>query len=167
VTPVLTRLLEAATGAALVTTFASNLWRLRTVADACVAAGKKLYITGAGLDTTLTHAKALERYKLPESLRVSEGQLDTFPRKRLVVLASGCQAEWRSAMARIAAGEHRDFSLHPGDAVIFSSRFIPGNERPILDMIDKVRRFGAAVVTPPRSRACTSAATPTAATSSA
>ncbi len=147
VAPALAEAFKRTPGAALVTTFSSNLWRLKSVADACVAAGRKLYITGNGLEMTLTHAKALGRYHLPETIRVADENLDTFPRERLAVLATGCQGEWRSGMARIASGEHRSFSVRRGDHAIFSSRFIPGNERPILDMMDKLKRSGAEVVT--------------------
>ena len=148
VLPALVPHLERATGATFITTFSSNLWRLKMIADACIEAGKKLFITGNGIETTLTHAKALGRYYLPETLRLADGQLDGFRRDRMVVLASGCQAEWRSAMCRIANGEHRSVGVHPGDQVILSSRFIPGNERPILDMMDKLKRLGASVISP-------------------
>lgn len=137
-----------APSAVVCTTFASNLWRLKTVADACVETGRKVYIAGTGLENTLAHSKALGMYYLPESIQLAKEQLDTFPRERLVVLASGCQAEWRSAMYRISVGEHRDFAVRPNDTVVLSSRFIPGNEKPIFDMTDRLRRMGARIVSP-------------------
>ncbi len=137
-----------AKAAVIVTTFSSNLWRLKTVADACVATGRKLFIAGAGVENTLGHAKALGFYHLPESLRLPAGKLGSFPRERTVVLASGCQAEWRSAMFRISVGEHREVIVQPEDTVVLSSRFIPGNERPIFDMVDRLKRKGALVVSP-------------------
>lgn len=139
---------EKAPKAVIVTTFSSNLWRLKTIADACIATGRKLFIAGAGVESTLGHAKNLGFYHLPESLRLAETNLKTFPREKTVALASGCQAEWRSAMYRISVGEHRDVSIQADDTVVLSSRFIPGNERPIFDMMDRLKRLGARVISP-------------------
>lgn len=138
---------RAASGAVLVTTFSSNLWRLVSVAKACQQAGRKLYLAGNGLETTLTLAKETGLYYLPESLQVTEDRVSSIPRKDLCVLATGCQGEGRSAMARIARHEHKHFALAPGDTVIFSSRIIPGNEKSVIYLTESYKRQGAIVVT--------------------
>ena len=142
----LKRVVEHCTGAAIITTFASNLWRLKTIADVCVATGRRLCICGNGIETTLMIAKKLILYHLPESLRLAEDQVATFPRNRLVVLATGCQGEWRSALARMAAGSHRSITVGPGDTVIWSSRMIPGNEKAVFAMTNSFLRAGAKIV---------------------
>jgi ribonuclease J len=119
-----------------------------TIADACAAAGRRLFVTGGGLEATLGHAKDLGLYELPPGLRVLEDDLPSVPRHRLCVVATGCQGEWRSAMARIAADEHRSVSVESGDTVILSARTIPGNERSVIHMLDDLRRLGAHIVTP-------------------
>jgi ribonuclease J len=143
----LTKIFAEAPGAVVVTTFSSNLWRLKTIADACLATGRRLFVTGAGVDATLTVAESLEVYKLPDGLRVQENYLDDVPRQQLVVVATGCQGEFRSALARIAYGEHKSFSLHPEDTVVLSSRIIPGNERSILNMLDQIVKRGSKIIT--------------------
>jgi len=134
--------------AAVVTTFSSNLWRIKTIVDVCRAAGRRLYITGGGLENTLNVAKAVGLYELPPELRIPDELISSVPRDRLLVLATGCQGERRSGLARIASGEHRFFRLDPGDAVIWSSRLIPGNEKAVISLSNNVQRLGAHVITP-------------------
>jgi len=133
--------------AAVVTTFSSNLWRIKTIVDVCRAAGRRLYITGGGLENTLNVAKAVGIYEVPPELRIADELLASVPRDRLMVLATGCQGERRSSLARIAAGEHRFFRLNPGDTVIWSSRLIPGNEKAVISLSNNVQRLGAKVIT--------------------
>jgi ribonuclease J len=144
----LTELFKGASNAVFVTTFSSNLWRLMTIVKACVATGRKLFVTGGGIEATLGHAHDLNLYDLPPNLRVSEEELRQIPRNELCVVATGCQGEWRSAMARFAVDEHRALSVEAGDTVIVSARTIPGNERPVINMLDNLRRLGAQIVTP-------------------
>lgn len=143
----LTKVFNACNGAIICSTFASNLWRLKIIADACIATGRRLFVAGAGLEQTLTIGKALNLYHLPETLQVSAEELSSFPRNRLVVLATGCQGEWRSALVRISAGEHKDFAAKPGDTLVLSARMIPGNEKQILGMCDGFLRQGVSIVT--------------------
>ncbi len=133
--------------AAIITTFSSNLGRLKTIVDVCQATGRKLYITGGGLEGTLAIAKNLGLYHLPENLRVADDQLGSIPRERLLVLTTGCQGERRSGLARIASGEHRHFRISDGDTVIWSSRLIPGNERAVISLSNNLLRAGARVIT--------------------
>jgi ribonuclease J len=143
----LTKVFKECSGAIICSTFASNLWRLKIIADACIATGRRLFVAGAGLEQTLTIGKALHLYHLPENLQVSTEELSSFPRNRLVVLATGCQGEWRSALVRISAGEHKDFAAKPGDTLVLSARIIPGNEKQILGMCNGFLRQGVAIIT--------------------
>lgn len=143
----LLNLFEKTSGAIVISTFASNFWRLKTIADICEKTGRKLYISGQGLEQSFAIAKSLSIYSLPESIRLSDDSLGSCSRSKLVVLATGCQGEFRSALSRIAFGEHRHFQIHTGDTVILSSRIIPGNERAILNTIDNLRKRGAQIVT--------------------
>ncbi len=69
------------------------------------------------------------------------------PRNKIVALMTGSQGEPRAALSRIAAGDHREVALSPGDRVIFSSRTIPGNERAVNSIINTLVDFGAEVIT--------------------
>lgn len=148
VTEPLADVFRAAPQAIICSTFASNLWRLKSIADACIATDRRLFVTGAGLEQTITIGKALNLYHLPENLLLAESQLATFPRNRLVVLATGCQGEWRSALARISASEHKAFSARPGDTLVLSARMIPGNEKPVLNLCNAFLKLGVSIITP-------------------
>ncbi len=143
----LTAVLKAAPEAVLLSTFSSNLFRLKSIADACIAAGRRVFIAGTGLENTLGIAKTLDLYHFPESLRINEDQVGRFPRSKLVVLATGCQGEWRSAMARIAKQEFKAFRVKAGDTVVLSSRIIPGNEKALLTMFNEFQKAGARIIT--------------------
>ena len=142
-------LMADATGAIIITTFASNYWRVKTVANLCAKFGKKLLILGGGFEQAIRIADELGFDPLPAGIRAPEDQvgLGNIPRDRLVILASGSQGEWRSAMSRLSAGEHRSFKVAPGDTVVFYSRMIPGNEKSVLWLMNNFRREGASIVT--------------------
>jgi len=144
----LREVVAASLGAVVVSTFASNLWRIKTIAEVCRATGRKLYVAGAGMEATLNLGKSLGVYDLPPGIRIMEDELRNTPREELLVLASGCQGEWRAALARIAAGEHRAFTLAPGDTLAISARIIPGNEKALLHVLNACLKLGARIVTP-------------------
>jgi ribonuclease J len=91
-------------------------------------------------------ASELGYLSVPEGLLVSIDELDELPADRQVILSTGSQGETNSAVALIAAGEHKYVRAEPGDLVIFSSRVIPGNERVIGRAINALFRSGAEVL---------------------
>jgi ribonuclease J len=147
VTPHLKRIFSEAPGRVFITTFASNLWRIQSIASACKELGKRLYIAGRGIESTLDIAEKLGRFEMPRGVLVSDDEVLSIPPDRLVVIASGSQGEGRAAIAAIATGNHRIFSAEPGDTFIFSSRMIPGNEKTIFRVKSLLERSGARVVT--------------------
>lgn len=136
-----------AKGAVLLTTFASNLWRLQTAIEVCKTTGRKLYILGAGMELTIALGKSFGLIDIPESMLLTDTSMSNCPKEKLMILLTGCQAEWRSALARMAKNENRKYKLGSTDTIIFSSRIIPGNEKPIIDMIDSLKLLGVNVVT--------------------
>jgi ribonuclease J len=136
-------------GALIITTFASNYWRIKTVAALCEQLGKKLLILGGGLEQAIAIAEKVGFDPLPNGIRATEEQvsLGHIPRDRVVVLATGSQGEWRSALSRLSSGEHRSFKIVPGDTVVFSSRIIPGNEKSVLWLVNNFVKAGAKVIT--------------------
>lgn len=135
----------AGDGAIIVTTFSSNFWRLKTILDVCQANDRKVLILGGGLDNCLKVASDTNLYVPPKGLIVEASASSGLPRGKLCVIATGSQGEWRSALMRMAKGEHRMFSICPGDLVVFSSRTIPGNERVIQFMMSLLERRGARI----------------------
>ena len=135
-----------ATGRVVVTTFASNVARLRSVAEAAMAAGRQVVIAGRAMERTLAVARECGYLEgVPPFL--SSMAYSSLTRDRVVLLATGSQGEQRAAVARIAAGEHPDIKLDRDDLVIFSSRTIPGNEREVNGMINGLVTQGVKIIT--------------------
>ena len=94
------------------------------------AAGRTLVVAGRALHRIIE--VAIETGYLPKNFTYLDQQrFSDLPRDKVVVMCTGSQGEVRAAVARIAADEHPDISLDKGDLVIFSSRTIPGNEKPV------------------------------------
>jgi len=129
-----------------VTTFASNIARIRGVADAARACGREVVVVGRALDRAISVGAECGYFEgLPEFRRPDVyGYL---PRDKVVALLSGSQGEPRAALARIATDQHPEIALSPGDQVIFSSRVIPGNEREVGQIVNDLVRQGVQVIT--------------------
>jgi ribonuclease J len=126
----LEQLIAQAPQCVAVTTFASNVARLGSVAKAAHAAGRELVVVGRAMYRIVEAAQATG-YLDPELEFHEETAFDRLPRHKVVALCTGSQGEARAAMARIASGEHPNVSLRAGDWAIFSSRTIPGNEKAV------------------------------------
>lgn len=143
----LERLVRAAPERVVVALFASNIQRLILIGHLAQAAGRKLCLLGRSLNTQARAAQRIGRLSWPAELLVSPEQAATLPRSELLVLAGGTQAEHQSAMRRLASQLHPQLKLEPGDSVILSSRIIPGNDRPVFEMIADLLRSGVRVHT--------------------
>ncbi|HUS96126.1 MAG TPA: ribonuclease J [Hyphomicrobiaceae bacterium] len=129
-----------------ITTFASNVARIKAVADAAAATGRQLVVAGRSLHRVIQ--VAIDTGYLPEDFKyVDQQRFSHIPPNETVALITGSQGEPRAAMARIAMGEHRDIKLSDGDLVIYSSRSIPGNEKGILDIQNRLAGLGCKVMT--------------------
>jgi ribonuclease J len=126
----LNRLIGEARQRVAVTTFASNVARIRSVANATRAAGRELVVVGRAMFRVIEAAQATG-YLDPDLPFYEERAFAKLPPDTVVALCTGSQGESRAAMARIAQGEHPNVKLDPGDRVIFSSRTIPGNEKAV------------------------------------
>lgn len=142
----LANLVEESKNRVIVTTFASNIARIKAIGTAARRAGRHLVIAGRALHRNIQ--VAIETGYLPEGFSYSDQQaFSDFRRGEVVCLVTGSQGEPRAALARIAAGEHRDIGLAKGDRVIFSSRTIPGNEREVGRIQNDLVRQGCEVIT--------------------
>jgi ribonuclease J len=128
-------------------TFSSHVHRLQQVVDLSAAARRKVVVVGRSLVSSVRIASDLGYLRAPLSLYADVDDLATLPPGEVTVLTSGSQGEPLSALTRIAMGDHGSVRLEPGDAVVLSSRIIPGNERPISNMINHMYRRGAQVFT--------------------
>ena len=139
-------LIGEAAGRVLVTTFASNIARVRAIAEAAQACGRSVVVAGRALDRAIQVARDCG-YLEGIAGFYSLDHLATLPRDKVVVIATGSQGEARAAMARAAEGDHPAIKLVSGDRVIFSSRAIPGNMREVHRVINKLCDLGVEVIT--------------------
>jgi ribonuclease J len=129
----LRQVIEAAKGRVAVTTFSSNVGRIRSIAEAARDAGRQVLVLGRSLKRVINVSAELGYMDgLPEF--VAEEDYSFIPRENLVIICTGSQGEPRAALAKLARDEMKTVALAPGDTVVFSSRTIPGNEKAILDI---------------------------------
>jgi len=133
-------------GRVAVTTFASNLARLLTIHEAATANGRSVVAVGRSIFRILDCAR--ETGYLPRGVRfLSDRDARDLPADKVLYMMTGCQGEPNAALSRVADGNHPSIELGAGDTVIFSSKIIPGNEKPIFDLINRLVRLGARVIT--------------------
>lgn len=144
----LKNIIKNAPGRTFISTFASNLFRLATIADICAEEGKKLVISGRSLANTFENAEKLGYYNPAHHLILSEDDMHQYDDKDLVILASGSQGEWRSVLYRMAYKEHKRLIVKDTDSFVFSSRVIPGNEKSILNMTASIEKQGGTIISP-------------------
>ncbi|MBR0551480.1 ribonuclease J [Stakelama marina] len=141
----LDKVVEEAAGRVLVTTFASNAARLKTLGEVARDAGRTVCIAGRSLERILRVSKETGYLKdFPKTV-----DFDTamgLPRKDVMIIATGGQGEPRAALARVADGAH-PLSLDAGDRVIFSSKQIPGNEVAIGRIQNQLAAKGVEMIT--------------------
>src|ERR1700722_9968646 len=142
----LAELIRSAPARVAVTTFASNVARLRAVAEAALACGREVVVVGRAMDRIAQVARETGYLDGVQEFRGT----DTYgylPRDKVVALCTGSQGEPRAALSRIAMDEHPDVTLAAGDRVIFSSRTIPGNEKAVGRVINGLVLQGIEVIT--------------------
>jgi ribonuclease J len=142
----LERLVREAPKRVAVTTFASNVARTRSVANAARAAGRELVIVGRAMYRVIEAAQATG-YLDPDLPFHAETEFEGLAARNVVALCTGSQGESRAAMARIASGEHPNVALEAGDRVIFSSRTIPGNEKAVGRVQNALADEGIEIIT--------------------
>ena len=128
------------------TTFASNLARLDTLIRVGRDAGRKIVLAGRSMHRMVAAAEA-SGYLQDITNFVDEKDVSRHPRESLMVIATGCQGEPLAATSKMTEGSHQNIRLAPDDTVIFSSKIIPGNEKKIFRMFNKLVRMGIEVIT--------------------
>jgi len=138
-------------GAIAVTCFASNVARMKAVAEAAAANGRRVVLAGRSLLKMEKAGRACGYLDgVPEFLSLDEAV--GLRRRELVLMCTGSQGEERAALSRISRGEHRSLALHRGDTVIFSARAIPGNEDAVGEIRTLLEARGVEVLSPDDAR---------------
>jgi ribonuclease J len=139
-------LVKTAKGRVAVTTFASNVARVKAVADAARATGREVVVVGRAMQRVVQVARETGYLEGAQNFRGTDiyGHL---PADKVLALCTGSQGEPRAALARIANDDHPEITLNKGDRVIFSSRTIPGNEKAVGSIINSLVAQGVEVIT--------------------
>ena len=135
-----------AAGRVAVTTFASNVARLKSVLAIAEACDRHAVLVGRSMWRTV-HAACATGHLDPGIELLTDNDAGYLPKEKVLLLCTGCQGEQRGAMSRIAFGDHPHIELESGDLAIFSSKIIPGNERSIDRVQNQLVSLGVEVAT--------------------
>ena len=132
-------------GKILVSTFSSSIPRIQQVVDISESCGRRLVLSGRSMIRNSQVAAELGYLRLPQSFMTENEPWHELPAEKLTFLTTGSQGEPLSVLHRVALDDHKSIKVDPGDTVILSSKFIPGNEKTISNLINHLYRRGAEV----------------------
>jgi len=141
----LDRIFREAPGKIFFSTFSSHVHRLTQVLDLAQRHGRRVITVGRSMQNSIKIASQLGYLEYPLSLFADMSELRQLDPQQVLMLITGSQGEPLSALIRIAVGDHGQVRMDPDDAVVLSSRIIPGNEKSISNMINHIYRRGARV----------------------
>ena len=130
----------------IVSTFASNVDRVRQVIDTAARYGRKVVIEGRSMINIINIATELGYINVPKGTLINIDMLKNYPDKKTVIITTGSQGESMAALSRMAQGTNKKVNIKKGDVVILSSSPIPGNEKAVNRIIDELYRRFATVI---------------------
>ena len=142
----LAQIIAGCKGRIIIALFASNIGRIHQIVNIAKSRGRKIVLNGRSIDTSVAIARDLGYMNIPDGLEIRIDQIDHYPDNEIIIVTTGSQGEPLSALARMAAGNHKQIKTRKGDTVILSSKFIPGNEKAIGNIINNLYRQGADVI---------------------
>lgn len=143
--PEIEKLVAGCKGMVVATTFASNVARVKTLAEAGQRAGRSICLLGRAMRRMIE--ASVETGVLTDFPRtISPEEVREIPRENVMLIVTGSQGERRAASAQLAQGKYNGIELKPGDTFLFSSKTIPGNERGVIRIINQFSEQGVDVV---------------------
>ncbi len=133
-------------GRIILAVFASNLIRIRQAVELSLSMGRKVAFAGKSMLSNVAIAKDLGYLEIPSDMEISCSDASRVQDKEVTLITTGSQGEPMSALSLMALKKHRRLSIRPTDTVILSSRFIPGHEKAITEIINLIYRQGAEVI---------------------
>jgi ribonuclease J len=140
------KIFEKIEGRIIVGTFASQLSRLQKIFDLAEKYGRRVSLQGRSMVSNVEVAHEIGYLKFNPKLLIDDKELNKLPDNRVLIVGTGAQGESNAFLSRVVNGEHRTVNIKPGDTVLFSSSVIPGNERSIQNLMDRVVRRGAKII---------------------
>ena len=131
----------------IVATFASNVDRVQQIINHAYKYGRKVVVEGRSMVNIIETATKLNVLNVPDNTLIDIDQLKNYPGEKTVIITTGSQGESMAALSRMADGMHRKVTIGPGDTVVFSSSPIPGNEKAVTGVVNKLLMKGADVIT--------------------
>lgn len=142
----LDEIFSRAEGRVIVSTFSSLISRVQQIITLSEKYGRKVAIDGYSMKTTVELANNLGYLKIKKGTIIRPEHVKNYPDNRISFMCTGAQGEGRAVLMRIINREHRHVSIKKGDAIIFSSSVVPGNERTVQNLKDQLYRQGATVI---------------------
>jgi ribonuclease J len=142
----LEKIITGCTGRIIIALFASNITRIQMIANIARDNGRKIVFNGKSIDISVNIARELGYFDLPQDMEIPIDDVFAYPDDEIIMVTTGSQGEPMSALARMATGTHKQIQIKPDDTVILSSKFIPGNEKAIANIINNLYRRGADVI---------------------
>lgn len=130
----------------IIATFASNVDRVQQIIDSSYKYGRKVAVEGRSMINIIDTASELGYLHIPENTLIEEDSLRNYPPEKTTIITTGSQGESMAALTRMAEDQHRKIKIGPGDTIIFSSHPIPGNEKSVTNVINKLLMKGADVI---------------------
>lgn len=130
----------------IIATFSSNVHRVQRIIDNAVLFGRKVAISGRSMVNVMNLAMELGYLQVPANVLVDINKTKNIPDKELVIITTGSQGEPMSALSRMASKEHKAISIKKGDMVILSSSPVPGNEKTVSNIVNKLFELGSEVI---------------------
>lgn len=130
----------------IIATFSSNVHRVQRIIDTAVMFNRKVAISGRSMVNVATIAMELGYLKVPANVLIDINKTKNIPDKELVIITTGSQGEPMSALTRMASNDHKAVSIKKGDMVILSSSPVPGNEKTVSNVVNKLFEKGADVI---------------------
>jgi ribonuclease J len=140
------QLFAAAEGLTVIAMFASNVARMGQIFELAKKLGKRVAVSGRTMEQNVRLGMDTGYLKDALSVIIPLQDIDSVERKNVILVSSGSQAELGSSLLRVSKGDHKQVQVKSGDVVVMSSRYIPGNEKPIGKMINQLFMQGAHVL---------------------